>query len=527
MFNARHSALLSREGSSLHAEQRNGRHDYTTYVVAASLLIALLYVATDGSLFAAVAVIGLVLMVGISFYRLDWGFYLFIAMVMGFDQFPPRGYETSIIGVEYFQNLKSFSFFANVDAAAVNPLELHLLLLIFIWLLLIVLGKPVHLQRVPVWFAAILFFLWIGVATVYGMGRGGEFLPALWELRALFYFGLMFFFVPQIIQSRAQLTTLIWVCIGAISFKALQGLIRIARLGFQFGERTELTNHEDPLFFIALFVLLFGFMLYHARTKQRTVIAWLLVPLLFVFILAQRRATYVALGVAILGLMFLISNRQRGAMLKVIAPALVIFGLYLAAFWTNEGAMGLPAQLVKSVFATDKESAGERYYSNLYREFENYNLGETLKKSPAIGIGFGNKYDQPITLAFIPFSLRDYIPHNEIFWLAVKMGAVGFFCFWLFLDAYVFQAAHIFSKLNDPYLKTICAVTIIAIMGQIVVSYVDLQLTFYRNMIFLGLLMGLLPTLELLDAQHAAPGEENLHEPARQSGGIPHQQVFS
>jgi hypothetical protein len=247
--------------------------------------------------------------------------------------------------------------------------------------------------------------------------------------------------------------------------------------------------------------MLFGFILYRVTTKQRKAILWILAPMLLVFFLAQRRAAYVAFGIGIFAFMALVGNKQRNSIFKVMIPVLILFGIYLAVFWKSEGTIGLPAQLVVSAFSKDKETAGERYYSNLYREVENYDLSQTLKRAPLIGIGFGNKYDQPISLDGIPFSLRDYIPHNEIFWLVVKMGAVGYWFFWFFLDMYIFHAAHLFTRLKDPYLKTICAVIIIAIMGQIVVSYVDLQLTFYRNMIYLGLLMGLLPTLKVLDSK--------------------------
>lgn len=474
------------------------------FLVLASVAVAAAFILSGGSFFAPIAVVGIGFMLVLSFYRLDWGFILFIGMVLLFDQFPPKGYDSSIIGYEYFQNLKSFSFLASVDLAAINPIEVQLGLLFIIWCMLIAMGRRVLLQGVPVWGAALFFFFWLIVSAVYGMSRGGDFLVSLWELRALFYFGIVFFFVPQVIQERDQLNALIWTAIGAIFFKALQGIVRVIRLGFDFGERTELTNHEDPLFMIALFILLFGFVVYRARTRQKATIAWLLIPMIPVFILAQRRATYVALGMGIIAFMILIAARERNKMLRVILPGLAVFGVYLVMFWNVESFAGLPAQLVKSSFAKDKESAGERYYSNLYREFENYNLAQTLKKSPAIGIGFGNKYEQPIALAFIPFSLRDYIPHNEIYWLVVKMGALGFFSFWFFLDAWILQAAWTFPRLNDPYYKSVLAAAIIAVIGQVVVSYVDLQLTFYRNMIFLGLLMGLLPTLRRLDAEAAA-----------------------
>ncbi|MBI3766537.1 MAG: O-antigen ligase family protein, partial [Ignavibacteriales bacterium] len=459
-------------------------------------------VLTEGNVIAAAAIIICTTIIILTFYRLDYGFLLFVGMVLLFDQYPPRGFDKSIIGFEYFQNLKYFPLFSSIDLAAINPIELQLGLLLIIWALLIVMGKQVFLQPIPVWLAALMFFLWLTISAVYGIGRGGDFLPALWELRALFYFGILFFFVPQVIQSKEQLQKLMWVCILAISFKVVQGVVRLVRLGFNFGERTELTNHEDPLFFISLFVLLFGFVVFGCSGKQRRFLLWSLLPMFIVFILAQRRATYVALGVALVAFIILLPGKERLTMLKVIAPLLVIAGLYLAAFWNSESSIGLPAQLVKSSFSVDQKGAGERYYSNLYREFENYNLAMTLKKSPVIGIGFGNKYDQPISLTFIPFSLRDYIPHNEIFWLAVKMGGVGFFLFWFFFDAFVFQAAFVFAHLRDPYLKTICAVSMIAILCQIVVSYVDLQLTFYRNMIYLGVLMGLLPTLKMLDTKN-------------------------
>ena len=71
------------------------------------------------------------------------------------------------------------------------------------------------------------------------------------------------------------------------------------------------------------------------------------------------------------------------------------------------------------------------------------------------------------------------------------MGVFGGFLFWFFMNSFVFHAARIFRRLEDPYLKAVCAVCIVAVANQLVVSYVDMQLTFYRNMIYLGSLMGI------------------------------------
>ncbi len=468
------------------------------------VVLAGVLVASNGSLFAGLAVLGIATVVAVTFYRLDWGFLLFVGMVLAFDQFPPRGYDKSIIGVEYFLNLKSLSVFSNVGFAVVTPMELHLALIVLVWILMIAMGKRVMVNSVPLWPAAAALFLWLGFSAAYGISRGGDFLPALWELRALFYLGFMYFFVPQIIQERHQVRAVVWVLIGTMAFKTLQGLVRILRLGFAFGNRTELTNHEDPLFMIALFFLLLGFTLLGGHRGQRRALLWLLLPMFVVFILAQRRATYGAIAVALIAFFILIPAANRATLLKVILPILVVVGLYLGVFWNSTSALGYPAQLVKSSFSSDKENAADRYYSNLYRELEDYNLAQTIKRSPLIGIGFGNKYDQPIPLVFIPFTLRDYIPHNEIFWLLVKTGAIGFFFFWFFLDAFLFHAASVYRGLRDPYLKSLCAIVMLAILGQIVVSFFDLQLTFYRNMVFLGLLMGIVPGLDFLNR----PGED-------------------
>lgn len=475
------------------------KHKQLITTILLSIAVGYIFLMSEGSVFATVAIILSVLILIITIYRVDWGFILFIGMVLLFDQFPPRGYGITIFGTEYFENLKSLPLFKGIEPAVLNPLEIQLILVFIVWFILIILRKNVTFSPIQAWFPAILFWSWLTLSAIYGMGTGGDFLPALWELRALFYMGIIYFFIPQIIQNRKQVKLLIWVCIGAISFKAVQGLIRILRLGFNFGNRTELTNHEDPLFFVSLFVFLFGLVLFKSNDRQKKLLWWLLFPLLFVFIMSQRRATYAALFFSLIAFITLLPQILRVRLFNKLLPAIIIGIFYLAIFWNSESSIALPAQLVKSSFSSDQETAGDRYYSNLYRDFENYNLAQTVKRSPVIGIGFGNKYDQPIALPRIPFSLRDYIPHNEIYWLMVKTGVIGFFFFWLFVNSYVFKATKLYIQINDPYLKALCAVGIIALVGQIVVSFVDLQLTFYRNMVYLGMIMGLLPTIELLD----------------------------
>ena len=469
-------------------------------VVSAVALSAILVV-TDGNLFAGVAFLGVLTVVFVTAYRVDWGLFLFISMVLVFDEGVIPGFQPLTYKVSFFRNLKENPYLPSLQAAVVNPLEIYLFFLVLTWFILLSVKRNLMFNKVTAWFSAVLFFGAAVVSFSYGMKRGGEFLPALWELRAVFYFGLMYFFVPQIIQTEEQIRSLIWVCMGAIAFKAFQGIERFVEMGFSFGGFPTLTNHEDPVFFVSLIVMLLALSLFGGYEKQRRVLQWLLIPLIVGFIVAQRRAAYASFAATIVAFLFLLPRKELWRVLRIVLPLTLVFGVYLAGFWNSDSRVGSVARLVKSSLSNDPEEAGERYYSNLYRVHERYDLAMTVRSKPLTGIGFGNKYDRPIELARISFPLREFIAHNEILWLLVKMGSIGYFCFWLFFISFVFRGASVFSQLRNAYLKSVCAVSVVVVINQLVVSYYDLQLTYPRNMIYLGVLMGLLPTLETLSKQ--------------------------
>jgi hypothetical protein len=113
-----------------------------------------------------------------------------------------------------------------------------------------------------------------------------------------------------------------------------------------------------------------------------------------------------------------------------------------------------------------------------------------------LGVGFGNVYEQPIPLVNIRFPLIDYIPHNQILWVFVKMGAVGFFAFWFYFKSVDAKANQLFHRLDDTYLKAVMMMITLSVINQMVVSFFDLQLTYYRNMLYLGCLIGMIPAIE-------------------------------
>jgi hypothetical protein len=471
-------------------------------LAASSAALALIMIASNGNVLAGTAFLGAGIILIITFYRLDWGFLLFIGMVLGFDQFEIPGFESLTYKISYFANLKTITYLPRLNSGVVNPLELHLALLFFVWFLVICVRKDVKLNRIPVWFASTTTFLWLIVSFVSGMRSGGDFMAALWEARALFYLGLMYFFVPQIIKTREQIQAFIWVCIIAISFKALEGASRFVRLGFGLGGYDALLTHEDPVFIITMMILLLGLLVFGVQSSQKKFLSWLFVPLLLGFYAANRRAAYASLGVSILAFAVLLPKEQILRFSKVAVPVVLVLALYTAVLWDSSSNWATPIQQIRSGFEEDEAKLGERnYYSNLYRRLEDYNLAVTIQNAPVLGIGFGTRYSQPLTLARISYTMRDYMAHNNVIWLFVKIGAIGFFLFWFFIDGFACLGGSTLSRLKDPYLQVVCTVIIVAVISQIVAAYFDLHLVRYRTMLYMGALMGLLPALETASRQ--------------------------
>ncbi len=493
-----------------------------------SLLLAVILLLTDGNIFAGLAFLGIVLVVTITWYRLEWGFYLFIFFVFFFDQFDVPGIPSFTSSIGYFLNISTIPYLPRIPQGAVTPMEIHLLFLFFIWVLRVTLRKGTTLVPVPIKFALILFLIAVAFWFTFGQIHGGDIIISLWEIRALFYLITMFLMVPQIIRTKGQLEALFWICIAGISFKALQGAGRYAALGFSFGYWPNifetLTNHEDPVFIITLWLLLLGLLLMGGSRKQRKVLLWLSPLLLLGFVAAQRRATYASLAVSLCAFVLLMPAKQRRIIASFALVFAVLFGIYLAMFWNSYSRLGYIAQQFKATFTDEPGVRGQKdIESTVYRIQENYNLASNIQSAPLVGKGFGRPFETPVRLWNIQINkLGTYIPHNQILWVFVKMGFIGAFTFWFFFNSFIFRGAMVFSALKDPYLRAICAVSVIAIMNQLVVSYVDMQLTFYRNMIYLGTLMGLLPVLVMLDSTPGQPAG-GMQAPTPDAGDIMNQ----
>jgi hypothetical protein len=477
-------------------------------VTLGCLLLAFILWFTHGNIYAAAAILLGLSILFITIYRVEYGFMIFLGLVLFFDQYEIPGFYPITFGVQYFNNLKQITYLPHFNSAVFNPVEIQLILLLIGLFAARLTNRFRTMVHVPAWGAAIIFYSWFFLSFIHGMVNGGSFLPALWGMRALFYLGILYFLVPQIIRSPKILKIVLWICIAVISFKALQGIGRFVLQGFSLAGKMTLTNHEDPVFASTLIILLICLYLFKARGNQRLVLT-LLLPVLFLCLyVGQRRASYASFLVSLGVLPLVLEPAYRWKFVKFIFPFSILAILYFGIFWNSYNKFGEPVQLIKSgIFPLEKEEAGSRYYSNLYRKNEDYDLAYTVRKNPVIGIGFGKEYLQPVDLVNISFPLRNYISHNQIFWIAVEMGGIGFFLFLLFFFSIAGYGANLSKHIQNPYLKAICVMIVLAIINQLVTSFYDLQLTYYRNMIYLGSLLGILPAIR--DIQKKEESQSN------------------
>ena len=452
--------------------------------------------------------IGLVALLAVVFltvYRLEWGVYIFMGTVLLIDQFEVPEFTSLTYKTNYFNNLNVIPYLPRIEAAAFSPMDLQLGLLFVVWLSRYIFRTMPPLRPPVAWQFALAFILWLAIGFVTGAGRGGDMTAALWELRGLVYLFISYTFVSQVIRTPNQVRSLLWVCIAAITVKALEGTFRFVSLGFTLGGHDALLTHEDPIFFITLWILLLAFAVNGVRTAQRNALLWVFIPLLLGFYAANRRAAFASLAASLVTFGALLPREKLLRFLRKSIPALVCIGIYVALFWGSPSTIATPLNQIRSGFVDDYATLGDRnYYSNLYRKHENYNLAYTVRQYPVGGIGFGTKYYQPLELVKINYALRDYMAHNNLLWLLVKVGAFGFVLFWLFVNVFGVRGAMIINRLQNPYLRAVGIMVVIAVINQLVAAYFDLHLVRYRTMTYMGALMGLFPVLEAALASEQA-----------------------
>lgn len=423
------------------------------------------------------------------------GVYVLTAGAALIEIFPLNFPDSLTDRIPLFQNLSNS---AGLNGFPITPAEILMLTVAIVAVARASAERKLHWPSGRLVAAYCIYVLVVLGAEVHGLVSGGDFKTSLWELRPQVYGFVLFFMATTLVENRSQLVRLAVIFLLAVFVKGLTGDFRyFVTLQGHLGAQEEILAHEDS-YFLGMFVAAGLAAAIWLKNRRVMLLMGLGSAVALIAMLANyRRAGLYALAAAaavilLLAFRFEPSLRKRIAWFSV---AMMIAGAgFIFYGWDKQ--YGIQAQIVRPIRSLVDPSVRD-FSSDQYRTAETANLIYTFKTSPVIGVGFGKPFLIVVPMADISnlYTLWNVIPHNSLMWVGMRMGAIGFIAFWGLIGLAVLQGFQLIGKRRDPLVRMIAAFAVAAIVGEIVVAYADLQLESYRNLIFLGVVLGVLNRL--------------------------------
>ena len=419
------------------------------------------------------------------------------------------GDQITVSWFPFIKNLSSpESIFYVADSVSVSPLELTLL-----WALLVTGYRQLVESRRLVRGGALgrplaVYVACCALGLAVGLGAGGDVRVAIFEVRPFLLLPIAYVVVTNVCRTRADYGHLLVAALVAVVVQSLLSLRYLDRLDPEERAGLEtLTEHGAAIGMNLLFVVTVMTLLARgAPFAARAALCLACLPVLWVYLVAERRAAVVALGggLALVALQLL---WHRRAVFWRVVPAVALATIaYTGAFWNSTSTAGFPAQAIKSVVAPDQLDAVNQS-SDLYREIEKYDLSATIRSAPVLGRGFGQVFLRPVPLPDISafFEFDEYIPHNSLLYVWIKLGFVGFVAFlYLLARTMALGAARIRAGSTTRDDVTTTAFVAFALMFAV---YLYVEIAWEpRNVVLLAIAMGV--ATGRLDDDPTAPPEQ-------------------
>ncbi len=430
------------------------------------------------------------------------GFFVILVAALAIDQSP-----TSVVGGS--PTLYVFYWPTSLQGLPDRPIGFFLLFVLLVFMLHGLLTRQ-HLLRGGELLLPFLLFLGCVIwGIVHGLASGANLPILVEEVRSFWYLLLGYLLAYNLIRKKQHVRFLVWCVILCAGIKALQGVyIYLFVIHGDLAANHEIMAHEESYFWISVLLLIVLFSL-HSQYRPQFYTALALLPFLLIALIANnRRADFVALLVGLVVawvLIFTVKVHARKWLLVVLLVTALFIGAYVAAFYNGTGGVSSPARAVVSVFRPDPNDAA----SNLYRDIENYDLKYTVKLNP-MGLGFGKPFLQPMLLPDLSSldPVYNYIPHNTIYWVWMRLGPIGYLALWYLFGAMIVRGSILARQLKGPYLQLMAIYIVAMIIMEIIVAYADYQLSFYRNVIYVGMLAGVLMKLPHIDNGEQVEGNK-------------------
>ena len=393
----------------------------------------------------------------------------------------------------------------NPHAAPINYFELILIVFATVMLLRFATRHQTKMRCGSLFWPILGYLCFVAMGCVNGMATGGNFNEALQEVRAQFYFGIAYFLAVNALRHERHTVPLIWITVFCVGFKACNYIWRhfVVYQGEIQDQGTG--SHEEAFFFMA-FVMLLAVLSFSRILPKLQILMWALLPLiLFANLTTNRRTAYAALVIALPVLLLAAYKgfpRARKGVLTFIAVLAVAFPPYFLAFRNSEGALGGPARAIQSAIAPTQRDSD----SDLYRRSENYDLIYTMRSSAmtrVAGYGYGKRFLTPASLDVIKdiYPWYNLLPHNQILWVWMRLGTLGFLGFWGMVCAILVYACRVVRQNESDvkckgatevsaYPRAVALYTLILMVLLLVFSLLDLQLSNFRDMLFVAVWVG-------------------------------------
>ena len=400
-------------------------------------------------------------------------------------------------------------FFMNLNNSigvpvSITPAELLLALVLVLAIVKSDAEAKARLLRGRLLWPYILFIATVLFGEVHGLLAGGDWNKSLWELRPQVYGFVTFIAASLLIRSRRDLESLALVAVVAILLKAVVGDVRyFIVMNHNLGVHETVLGHEDSYFLALIPMAALATFIWTGRGRVLNLLILGSVIATAALLANERRAGVAALGgglvvIIVTAMRFHPQHRKRIFWLAILAAILIV--AFLVAFWNVQS--GLIGQLVRPVRSQFDPSYRD-YLSDIYRQAENANLKFSFDTNRLIGMGFGMPFLIVLSQADISniYPLWNYIPHNTLMWVGVRMGLIGCATFWALFGTSILEVCRSLSTQRDRFVLAIVCLLGGAIVAELLVAYGDLQLESYRNMIFIGVVLAVLNILPRLFAE--------------------------
>ncbi|MCA9985689.1 MAG: O-antigen ligase family protein [Anaerolineales bacterium] len=386
------------------------------------------------------------------------------------------------------------SFFYLHDALIVNPLELFMGLMLLGWLGRKLMRRRFHLEMGELFWPVMAFTGFVLLGIFWGLSTGGDARIAVWESRSMFYLPVMMILVTNLVEKREHFSHMMWAIMAALLIESIVAVwVFYSEYGFSTSSLERLTEHGASVHTNVIYIFILLLFLYKGSSlTKRFFLPFWIPTTLIAYLASQRRAAFLSLGIGLVLVFFLLYRENRRAFWLITPPAVFLGLIYLGVFWNVQNPLGLPAQALKSVLVEDTSDYG----SNLYRIIENYNIAFTIHQHPLTGVGFGQPFYIVWDLPDISFfEFWEYITHNSIVYIWMKMGVGGFIAMFVMIASIISKGVKTTIRMPGGDLSAIAGTMTIYVIMHFLFAYADISWDI-QNMLFLGTAIGILNSIE-------------------------------